>query len=334
MRITTVTTATGRPSSVRAWDPPLAALFVFMVATSCRSERAAAPEVLPALHSAVVGNAAASLDSTGHFVLDGSSRTAFEIDEAKARELAEGWVTTFAHFFRGFLERQRRAPINVESLKPCGRTYYAQSPFVIRTDAAPLPILRPYAAWWIVTLCAAGGEPQVSLAISSLTQQARVEGGQLYLPPPNGNEFVSLGIPPGLGELVIAPEDAVRELAAVSGRRTAATPRLVLRAPGTVPQLAQWELTLDTIVPNETAHGRQEAQTFYVSRGLRLDSPEAKQGLFVISVPQPGEPVEVTARYPEYDDAGRLVGWKSAQIARDGTPSVFIPTVLLRSRAP
>ena len=165
-------------------------------------------------------------------------------------------------------------------------------------------------------------------------QHVRLENGRLYLPPPNGNEFKSIGIPPGFGDLVISPEDAVRELAAMTGRLAALPPRLVIRGDGTVPHLAQWEVTLDSLVSNETALGRQDAKTFYVSRGRAFDVPETKQGRFVVSVPQPNEPSEVTVRYPHYDEAGRLSEWRSTQITRNGTPSLFIPTVIHGGRTP
>ncbi|NUQ12643.1 MAG: hypothetical protein HUU26_10015 [Gemmatimonadaceae bacterium] len=311
-----------------------ALLVIALVAPSCASDQAAAPLALPSVTLAVVGQAAASLDSTGHFELAVAPQTSFEISEARARQIAEGWVATYASFQRGFLERQRRASIDTKSLRPCGRIFYAQSPFVVSADAAPLSTLRRYAAWWIVTLCGASGEPQVSLAVSSLLSQAQLEAGRLTLQPPHGNEFRSVGIPPGFGDLVIPPEDAVRELYALTGKAVALTPRLWIRADDTVPNLAQWELTLETAAAFEAETGNAETTTFYVSRGQHLDRPEKHQGRYLLSIPRQHEPPETTVRYPELDEAGRIIGWRSVRLARSA-PATFVPaTILSTPRVP
>ena len=307
-----------------------------LTGTSCATEPTSGPLVWSSVRQSVVGQALAALDSADRFVLTAEPQTSVEISESRARELALGWVNSLAPFVRGYLERQRRASVDVSDLRPCGRTYYAQSPYVIRTDAAPLWVLRPYAAWWIVTLCTGGGEPQVSLAVSTLNQHLELNDGLLRISTTAaGNEFVYMGIPVRWGELVISPEEAVQELATLSGRRVALPPRLVIRGDGPVPNLAQWELTLDTAVTGETELGRQDARTFYVSVGRTPYQTELKRGRYLISLPAARQATEVTVRYPLLDaTTGNPTDWNTVRISRDGAPVSFIPTIVQSSRVP
>lgn len=313
----------------------VATLALGTLVTSCGTESASGPLLLPTVRESVVGLASELLDSAGRFELAVAPQTTDEITETRARELAQGWVRSVAPFVRRYLERQRRAPVDAEALRACGRAYYAESPYSIQLDAAPQWALRPYAPWWIITLCSAGGEPQVSLAVSALNKHLSLSGDQLRIETAAaGNEFVYMGIPSGWGELVVSPEDAVRELAALSGRPVAKPPRLLIRGDGPVPNLAQWELTLDAPVTGETELGRFDARTFYVSAGRTPYDAERKRGRYLISLPIVNQPASVTVRFPRSDTDWNGADWNAIQLSRGSSPSVFVPAIVSSSREP
>ena len=213
-----------------------------------------------ALSASLTGAAASALDANGNFVLAAPAGNSghSELSSADANRLATIWVRLFAPDIRRSLEEQHGSSINLHGLKVCGRTLYARSSFEPPRFVIPTPWLRPYGPWWFVTLCD-GGQPSVSVAVSSWATDLTISKGAIVFPKVAGNEFFPLGIPAGhIGEFPSSPEDAASLVARKTGRRISRVPELVM---GTTtsgpPQAARWMIAVDSnAVINTARHGR------------------------------------------------------------------------------
>jgi hypothetical protein len=206
-----------------------------------------------ALH--VTGEAARQIEEFGQFRLAGPA--AGELAEAQAIALARAYMIGAAPWIGGVWERDRGARIDVRRLTACPRAYYAASAFALPTDAQP-SLQQAVGPQWLVSMCSPDGMPVLSVAVSALATDLRVEGGRLV--GPGGGQFTSAGIPARLSGVPVAPEEAVRLAAAGVGRRVTDVPELVLAGGPYAPQLAKWRLRLESPV---TARGAKSgvAQT-------------------------------------------------------------------------
>lgn len=193
---------------------------------------------------------------------------------ATAESLAVAVARRNLPYDRERLDREHGGPIAYRWMIPCGRTAYAAPAFERLAGDDPAtaawPEQKAFGPWWLVTLCAPGGEPQLSVAVSAYATELRVTAdGSIEFPAIGGNDFLPLGIPRGRAADELPTAEAAAVLAAkLSGRRVAAAPELV--APyyrEDAPQGARWRVRLDGPARILTAGGSAAVVTeVYVSR--------------------------------------------------------------------
>jgi hypothetical protein len=225
------------------------------------------PNPLPdreAVSAAVVGAAAAQLDANGRFA-NLQTSAPDELAAGDATRLANAYAQQFVPFQYDFLKKAREGPIDIKQLAACGRPLYAASAFESLPSTIDVVHRRPFGAWWLITLCA-GNTPQVSVAVSALATDLRIENGRIKFPASAGNEFVAVAIPVGhQGEFPSAPEGAAVRAAEFTGRRVTTVPTLIMSAyTEGLPQESRWEINLESSVRIRAAsRGNVVTQTLY-----------------------------------------------------------------------
>lgn len=220
--------------------------------------------------------ASQALNSEGQFILGPPPPMPNPtIDEAEARLRAVAWARTFGQYVSGYLERDHGGTVDVNSIQPCRRAFFVDTPYEPLPEGTPNHIRNTYGPWWLVTLCSREGVPQVSLAVAAYATDVRVVNGRIVLPNIHGNEFFPIGIPLGK-TLTISPEQAVEVAHGATGRRTAEVPQLVLDGSFQVPQFARWRFRLDAPANLKVkATGRGVAtQELYVTHHARESNPQ------------------------------------------------------------
>jgi hypothetical protein len=266
----------------------VAGLALLGASTSCGEPSASAgfdarDRARAALLAHVTGAAAAQVGPDGLFQLTApTSRSGQpEITEARARELARAFIRTFAEQLSPTMQSDHGGPIDMASLVPCGRVYYAESAFEPLPLEVPRMYHRVYGSWWLVTFCGPGNVRQVSLAVSALATDLGIRAdGLLAYPPESGGAFVHpLGIPRREFHraLPVEPERAVELVARLTGRRVAEPPRLITPGPHYYPQTARWRLALD-------ARARVPVATGAGGQAIR-EVAEAYNGVTLFAVP-------------------------------------------------
>jgi hypothetical protein len=239
--------------------------FVLMVAaviSGCGDDSRrlpAAPVPEADTRAALTTAVSAELDEQGLFRLGGPTAPPQPvIDESRARALALAFARTHVRGMQATLERDHGASIDVASLAPCGRVFYAETPFEPLPAEVPSFYHRMYGPWWLVTLCGRGRTAQVSVAVSGYADELQVIEGRLAYPSVSGGEFRVLGIPRARHDaLPLSPERAVQLAAQLTKHRVAAVPELVAPGPAFYPQTARWHLKLEAPAAIRVRRGTQ-----------------------------------------------------------------------------
>jgi hypothetical protein len=237
--------------------------------------------------SYVTGNAAMALDAGGLFA-PGSS-LAGEMTRAQAEAYAHAWVTDVGALPEDL--EQGRGPINFDRLRVCRQSVYAESSFEPLDSSVPT-FIRGYAGgWWLVALCE-GQTVEVSVAIEAIGTGLTLTNGHIgFLPDSNGGHFFVLGVPGWWdGPVPLSAEHAVIEAGRATGQLISQVPRLIapsnLRGP---PQVAVWQIDLDSNVVVRGAGTAQDAITTQVYEGLlRFAADDDASSTLVI--PSPTQP--------------------------------------------
>jgi hypothetical protein len=261
----------------------------------------------------VSGDAAANLSSTGQFVLRESPPG--ELTEAQAKALAAAYTRGVAPWLGAAWEHDRHGSIDFDKLTVCPRAYYASSVFDLSKGGSKT-LRERLGGQWIVTMCARGGAPMLSIAISALATDLHVINGQLV--GPGGGQFKAIGIPASLSSVPITPESAVKIAAQAAGVSVTRVPELVLPPSSYVPQLAKWRITLESPVSVrgiETGHARATSEV-YVGFGATWNSVEIQFGDTSVARRDFSdlEAGGVTVSLPVL--AGYPVGFESATVVR------------------
>lgn len=269
---------------------------------ACGEDSRLAPKPRLTVRDATVGEARLSLDGTGRFTFAAPiSPPGYppEIDQITATGLALAWAKDLAPLVKEGLEAERGDTIDLPGLRPCMRVLYARSALrppaqEVAADPAGSIFARAYGSYWLVPLCAPGGEAAVMVAVSTLSHGITDQAGRLSLPPIGGEWFHWKGIPRHqVSELPVSPERAVVLAFLVSGKRVKALPELVIpdRRDG-FPYDARWRMPLEdtTTVSLESGRRRQTAEIF-----ARW---ELRKELETLELPAPTQPTRKDFRYP------------------------------------
>lgn len=237
---------------------------------ACTESDSVAPPLVRANPEYLTGAAAAAVGSDGLFDLEAPAETQYPIlTRIEAERLALGFVKEYAPSTLARFEAQHGGPMDLESLQPCLRSLYAESPYVLLPDGAPRYVVRASGPQWVVTLCSARGVPQLKVAVAAFGTDIVLEGGRLAFGPERGGEFFPSAIPLGSASPV-SPERAVEIAATISKRRITSVPRLMHRGSGFSGLGAVWQLRLESPARFESESGEIfSADVVYVGEHLR-----------------------------------------------------------------
>jgi hypothetical protein len=158
-------------------------------------------------------------------------------------------------------------PVDFDDLVPCGPPRYARTLFdlgAIRDEQER----HLYGPKWLVALCA-NGEPQLSIAVSSLATDLAIQPGLVRVPSDKGQAVHMKGIPPSWTDgLPITIHEAAAMVTRVTGKPATSAPTLVAPHPAWVPHAAQWHFRV-----SQGSAGDNSGTDLLV--GLRLDGESA-----------------------------------------------------------
>lgn len=246
------------------------------------------------LKEAVAGTALQNINSDGRFT-NLAAQKDDEISSGQAIALARAYSKRLLPYLKTALQTGRGAPVDTKSLTPCGRALYAEGTADQISDDVPRPIHKLYGAYWFVTLCARG-EPQVSVAVSALSTDLKIENGEVVFPFLSGNDFFAAGIPVGqAGEFPLPPEAAAVAVAHQTGRRITSGPRLVMPANSEgLPQDARWQFDLDSAARvTKTLGGSLKVDGIFIAKHVNMKGGARIQLL----VPRADQPSEMFFQY-------------------------------------
>lgn len=207
--------------------------------------------------SRVVTGQALARQSNGQFVL--ASQKPGELTEPQAQYLAATYAHTAGRWLRAAWESDRGREIDVETLRPCARAFYASSAFLDPPQGVSRGVRRLLGAKWLTSLCDAEGQALVSVAVPADAVELQVVDGSIKKVA--GADFTSFGIPTSTRAIPPAPEEAAQTVSLATGRRVSLVPELVLPPPPYVPQLAKWKVTLDGPTTAVDTNGRKRQTT-------------------------------------------------------------------------
>jgi hypothetical protein len=250
----------------------------------------------------VTGEAARALNSSGQFVLPLPTAVVEgrEISEQQAVALATSLLRIFGPSGLTMYERDRGAKINLAALEPCSRAYYADTPYEPLAEGVFFPLRKLLGSWWLVSMCAPGEVPTISIAVSALATDVSLEPTQFAVQAGNGT-FVPYGIPVKVVGAPIPPEMAVQLAAEATGKRVSRVPELVLPPYPWSPQAARWRIVLDAPVTlRGTRSGQVRTTTeLFVGHGqgwptILLEAPNpAAQPQPALEDQSSGSPVQI-----------------------------------------
>lgn len=297
----------GEYSIFRAFPAVNVVAFAFLTLNASRCSDARNDANTPPaerIAQSVVGAARAALQDDGRFALVTPVRPN-EITAIRAQQLALAWAKDIGPQLRNSLEEEHDAKIDFAKLRPCGRVFYADTPFEPVSADIPLGVRRWVASHWLVGLCGPNGELTVSLAVAALATDLEIVGGSLGLSQPDGgNEFFAMGVPADWDSPVgLSPERAVAQLAEATGKRVTAVPTLLGAAPAEAyPQGAVWRLDVESPASLKTLSNRAlpAEATVYVGLANRIGAraPATEPQLNVPTLNQPDEFVFQYLVYP------------------------------------
>ncbi len=305
-----------KPADARRLPAVLGFLAALLAATACNPSPtqinaiAASPPSAERLAAAVTKDVPILEDGRLRLMGPPEEANIQEIPHTQAVALARAWVRQFATLLGPVIEEGHGAPIDHQRVTPCGRPLYAGTAMMPEESTAPLPVLRQYGSWWLVTMCSQAGSPQLSVAVSSFATDTRLVDGRIEFAFNHGGEFFAVGIPRGhKGEFPAIPEAAVVEIAELTGTRVAQLPTLLAPKPRDgPPQSARWVLHLvDEVEVKRVVDGvTVRARTVYAAREhlrdgarplvmavARPDQPDH----FMLNWSTPPEPLELKAAY-------------------------------------
>jgi hypothetical protein len=304
------------------------ALILLALVGACNSEPIAAPAVLEktvvdtawvtgAAREAVLPSGLLQLAVIADAVLP-------EIDEARARALANAWLLDIAPQLASAFSRDHQSRVHAQSMSLCGRVYYANSAHTPVELNAPLSAIRALGPSWLVPMCQ-DGRPVVTLSVAANATDMRIVDGHLRFPKYHGNEFFAFGFPSSAGDLPVTPERAIEIAYQTTGKRVAAAPQLIRGPFGDPAQYAYWRMQLEapatlylvggvTVAKQEIFVGRRDAWTplgafianapeagrfdsIRYSRPKDFGSDPNQYGTLHL-IPKVGAPVEVHAIVP------------------------------------
>lgn len=219
--------------------------FVVLALGGCEHANFAGPSTTVDT-TTLAGVAAQSLDASGHFILPqhGADSTG-EISVDQARRIAAAFTRTL-YSVTGLMEADRGAPIHWGALTPCPRAYYVEGAYSGIPADAPLVMKKQAGSQWLVGMCY-GSTEELVVSISAFATDVKLSADGVDIVAAGEGNFLPMGVPVGV-EVPTPPEVIANLTAAVSHRRVALVPRLVMRALPAAAMIAVWRVGLESEV--------------------------------------------------------------------------------------
>lgn len=156
------------------------ALLALMLAGCGERATISAPATGTLTSHDLVGEAALALDATAHFVLPPPRTTHYpQISAGRPSALADAYLGDYGHFILPYFERQHGGPIDLSTTRTCGAPLYAATPYDDASlDQASGDARRLLGPHWLVSFCSSSGEPVISIGVSALATEEKIETGQ------------------------------------------------------------------------------------------------------------------------------------------------------------
>jgi hypothetical protein len=247
----------------------------------------------------VVGEAAASLDERGQFILPRPHADVPILSPAEARDLAAACFDTFA-FPDVAIGRTVGARLEAEhgsfdasSVRVHPTVYFAHSPYASLPDTLPISV-RKYLGPRFATYYQLGRMLIGVTSGSALNTNLWVDDGKLRIPPGDGGGWITTVIPKGRSfTYPVTPERAVELVATRTGARVARVPRLLLPHRHYAPESARWEVVLDqpVAIQGDSTGRLYQTDTLYVgAAGPRTSGlPSNFEQVWVALAEQPSQ---------------------------------------------
>jgi|GEM_PF-2417491 hypothetical protein len=227
------------------------------------------------------------------------------ITPERAGELASAFLRTWGPSVVPRWAWERNSPIDLGSLSPSSRVYFAHSPHGRLPDDLYHPAIRRiYGPMYMVPL-ESGGEVVALLSISAYSTDLRIDtDGTVLMPVLGGSYFFTEAVAPAPREPrfhyePVTPEEAVKRVGEATGARVNETPALLRRA-HYHPSLAMWRLKLDRPirVRRQPSPGPKGMPSFVPD-----DVPVSVRELYVgpnsfLSIPRAVQPAHFPFSYP------------------------------------
>lgn len=176
-------------------------------------------------------------------------------------------MRTYGRYLAGVFSADRGADVRVDDLVTCGRSFYAEPAYEQPATGASLQLKKLIGPHWLVPLCS-GSAPTVSVAVSALSDLT-VVGGRIA--DPITQDFFSVGVRLADASGAVTPEEAVRLAAEASGKRVSEIPVLVMPPRPYAPQLAAWQVVLESPVQVRGARSGETRQVRELYVGYASD---------------------------------------------------------------
>lgn len=165
------------------------------------------------------------------------------VSAIEAVDQATAYLATFGPYLRTSFEAIHGREIDIAVLTPSERIYFTESLYHT-PRVAYRPVHKAVGDYYLVQF-ETDGQPVISVAVSALNTDVRVDAGHLALPRISGSDFIATGVPAGR-RLTSSPEDAIRAVAITTGLRVGALPRLVRdHVGGYSPNRSLWRIELE-----------------------------------------------------------------------------------------
>ena len=264
-----------RPSA-RSRHTPRLLLVSAAVVVSCVDATAPVATTSPAVpRSFVSGAALAALDETGHFrsLLPAEPSPYPMLADTQAVRIAGEFWRDFGLMVKAGVERDRGAPIDQRSIAPCGRAYFAESPYAAPPDSLSLGARQDLGPRWLVPFCN-GRTTQVLLAIPVYAAVVDPATRRTVWVGHNNTIYDWIGVPDGV-TLAFSAEEAAIAVATLTGQKVTQVPRLLGVERPIAPWYANWSVTIDheVMTTGIVSRHRRDVLTYFFGNRPNYGSP-------------------------------------------------------------
>lgn len=228
--------------------------------------------ILTVAPSALTAAALAALGPDGRFTARATPFAApfAALTGTQAESIAVRFTRAYSSVLGSDFSEDRRAPVNASRLLLCSPALYAESALAPTPDSIIVPLRIHYGPQWEVILCEDGVQKAViavgAFATDLIAFDFEASTGAAAIELLNAAIHFA-GLPVGVRYLASA-EEAASRVAATTGRRVAAIPRLVRARIPNSSIWTMWSVDLDSVIAVRGTITRRERNRSTLLYGL------------------------------------------------------------------